>query len=233
MAGFVPYPRAIWFGYLTNWALVLATIYSGLSLANTIFPIPTNPSSDSDDPKNTTETDVLSTRIKITWVLFTLAAVAQKMVTVLYWALLHPPGLPPIFLISMIVLYGGVCVLILVDGLLVNRIPIRMRHWLELYLPLFLSWIIWLLVQSPLGLYLNNAYMDAIGFDVDKIYPVVDWESAPMTTLALVSICGFVISPIVHFALSALSMVGRKDINANDKGEDIENGDFDEEIISV
>lgn len=238
LTGFVPFPRAIWFWYLTNWALFIAMIYSGLSLANTIFPVSTSSSSDSNDPKNTTETVVISTRTKITWAIFTLAAVAQTMVTVLYWALLHPPGLPFLFLVSMIMLHGGVCVLILVDGLLVNRIPIRLRHWFEVVLPLFLAWIIWSVLQSPLGFDLNNTYMEAFGADDDKIYPVIDWESKPMMTLALVSVCGFIVSPIVHFALSALSFVGRKYIDVKGEG-DVENQDsedvedLDEDAVSA
>jgi hypothetical protein len=59
-----------------------------------------------------------------------------------------------------------------------------------------------------------------------------------MTTLALVSVCGFIVSPIVHFALSALSFVGRKYIDAKDEGdvedqnsEDIEN--LDEDAVSA
>jgi hypothetical protein len=230
LAGFVPYPNAIWFAYLTNWALFIAMIYSGFSLVNSIFPVATTSSSDSNDDgnKNTGEaTPILSIRTKITWTLFTLAAVAQSMVTVLYWALLHPPGLPALFLTSMIILHGGVCVLILIDGLMVNRIPIRFRHWLEFCLPLFASWVIWSIIQSPIGLDLNNAYMDLVGLDDDKIYPVVDWEEKPLMTLALVLTCGLVVSPIVHFALAALSMVGRKYIDQNKslKEETEENDD--------
>lgn len=229
LTGFVGFPNAIWFAYLTNWALFIAMIYSGLSLVNSIFPIATTSSSDSDDSKNTSETAVISTRTTITWAFFTLAAFLQTMVTVLYWALLHPPGLKGLFLLSMVILHGGVWVLILVDGFLVNRIPIRMRHWLEICLPFTLLYTLWSVLQSPLGFDLENPYMDAFGVDDDKIYPVLDWGEKPLTTLALVSVCAFVVSPIVHTLLWALSQLGRKYIdtdnneeNSNDVGTDID-----------
>lgn len=168
---FAPFPNAIWFAYLTNWALFIAIIYSGLSLFNSIFPIAAIPSCDCDDPKNASKNGIISNRTTITWAFFTLAAFLQTMVTVLYFGLLHPPGLTGIFLFWMVWLHGGVWVLILIDGFLVNRIPIRMRHWLEICLPFTLMYALWSLLQSPLGFDLENPYMDAVDVDDDKIYP--------------------------------------------------------------
>jgi len=230
LAGFIPFPNAIWFAYLTNLSLLMAMIYSGLSLVNTIFPVATDSSSVSDDSKDTSEEGVVSTRTRITWAFFTLAGFLQTLITVLYWALLHPPEARGLFLYSMIILHGGVAALILVDGLLVNRIPIRMRHWLEICLPFTFMYALWSLLQSPLALDLENPYMDAFGADDDKIYPVLDWEEKPMLTLALILVSAFVVSPIFYTLLWAVSLPGRKYIDAREEIVEADT-DIDEEAV--
>jgi hypothetical protein len=87
---FVAKPRAFWFGYLTNWALLLSIGYSSLSLANTVISVSAAKRPFvSKDAKGDLKTDDihLSARIKMTWAFFTLAAVTQTIVTLLYWIL--------------------------------------------------------------------------------------------------------------------------------------------------
>ena len=57
-------------------------------------------------------------------------------------------------------------VLVWMDGLVVNRIPVRLRHWVEICLPAFLAYLIWTILQSPLVFEMENPYEE----DDDQIY---------------------------------------------------------------
>ena len=59
-----------------------------------------------------------------TWILFLLAGNSQMLVTILFWALLYKVGVPTT---QAVLGHGGVCVMVWVDGFLVNRIPVRVR----------------------------------------------------------------------------------------------------------
>merc|ERR1712232_555222 len=92
------------------------------------------------------------------------------------------------------------------DGLVVNRIPVRLRHWTELSLPFYLAYSMWTVLQSPLVFDVNNPDHE----DDDKIYPILDWDASPKMAVVLVSMIVFVFSPIVHGILWGLSLPGRR-----------------------
>jgi hypothetical protein len=126
------------------------------------------------------------------------------------------------------IFHGGFCILVLVDGLMVNRIPIRLRHWFELCLLLFVVYIIWSVIQSPLALDIDNPYMEDRGYDDDKIYPFLDWGSSPLPTLAILSVCIFLVTPMILLALWAQSLMGRLYVvhgdDDNEKKDDDDDG---------
>jgi len=221
-------------GYLTIWAYLLATTYSLLSLVNTIVPVSTVPAPEPSAVENTGSPTVriqfssiatssssyddykVSSRIKITWLFFTLSAVAQMTVTVLFWFLVFNGGTPSVF---SVLAHGVIFVLIWVDGVGINRIPVRLRHWFELCLPTFVAYIIWTVLQSPLVFEIENPF-----FDDDKIYPVVDWGESPWLSLSLTSGLVLIFTPISHSLLWALSLAGRRyvDVDAAAAGCDEE-----------
>jgi hypothetical protein len=177
IVAFLMDPKAFWFAYLTNWALLFSMVYSALSFANTIFPISTTGATklsassvdDSNDGKSS-ESSVLSTRAAVTSSFFTVAGDTQMAVTLLYWILVHSTGLFDVIILEYrILLHGGVCFLVLVDGLVVNRIPVPLYHWPGICF--FPSFIIWTVLQSPLCFDLDNSYAEDLEFDDDKIYP--------------------------------------------------------------
>ena len=85
-------------------------------------------------------------------------------VSVLFWVLLYDGGEIGFY---DLVTHGIICGLIWVDGIGVNGIPVRLRHWLELCLPIFVLYTIWSVLQSPLVFSVENPYYD----DHDFIYP--------------------------------------------------------------
>merc|ERR1712232_685501 len=108
---------------------------------------------------------------------------------------------------------GTILVLVWLDGLAVNRIPVRLRHWTEFSLPFYLAYTVWTVLQSPLVFDVDNPDNDGGGDggdDDDKIYAVLDWASSPAMAVGLVSVILFVFSPVVHGILWGLSLPGRR-----------------------
>lgn len=230
---FAEYTDVFRLGYLTIWSYLFATVYSLLSLANTIFPISTVPLAKPSTVQENTgsasvqivisnNTDVqsssnydeykVSKRTSITWLFFTLSALAQITVTVLYWALVYEGGTPDLFSIFS---HGVIFILVWVDGLVINRIPVRLSHWLTLCLPVFVAYIIWTILQSPLVFEIDIPFADV---DDDRIYPVLDWDKKPLFSLGLVSGLVLVFTPIAHTLLWGLSLAVRRyvDVDANE-----------------
>jgi hypothetical protein len=203
------------FAYATNWALVLATFYSCFSLINSIFSTQQPTSVDSR----------VGVRVHISWILFLLAANSEMMVTILFWAMLYKGGVPSTF---AILAHGVVCVLIWIDGFVVNRIPIRARHWLEICIWYPILYFIWTIIHSSLAANIGNPNKS----DSDLIYPFLDWgdgSETPADTIVISILCTFVLSPAVHLIMVGISRCGRRYVNVDSLdavgGVDIEGGD--------
>jgi len=239
---FAEYTDVFRLGYLTIWSYLFATVYSLLSLANTISPISTVPLAEPSSVQESTgsasvqivistKADVqsssnydeykVSKRTLITWLFFTLAAIAQITVTVLFWGLVYTSGTPSLF---SVLAHGVIFVLVWVDGLVINRIPVRLRHWLELCLPMFVAYVIWTILQSPLVFEIDNPFVND-----DRIYPVLDWDEKPLFSLGMVSGLVLVFTPIAHTVLWGLSLAGRRYIDVDAAADDNKN-EGDEEL---
>ena len=169
--------NAFWLGFMTNWALLFAIIYSTLSLVNTTIPVAaarpassSSSSTDDDDGANNNDGandieknksipkhDVVSIRTMFTWTFFTLSAVLQMGVTITYWLPVFQGGA---LSTEQVLTHGVVFVLVWFDGLVVNRIPVRLRHWVEIILPVLLAYVVWTVLQSPLVFEVENPNED-------------------------------------------------------------------------
>jgi len=162
---------------------------------------------DSENNNNNTCNDIVSIRTSITWAFFTLAAVSQMVVTCMYWLLVYDGEASN----ESILKHGVVFVLVWLDGLVVNKIPVRLRHWFEICFPVLLAYAIWTVLQSPLVFEVGNPY-----YDDDQIYGVLDWSSSPGFSVILVSGIIFGFSPIAHLILWGLSLLGRRYVSTTD-----------------
>jgi hypothetical protein len=205
-----------YFAYATNWALVLSIFYSFFSLINSFLPVQQPPSAESS----------VGVRVQTSWILFLLAANSEMMVTILFWAMLYKGGIPSTV---AILAHGVVCLLIWIDGFVVNRIPVRARHWLEICIWYAILYLIWTIIQSPLVAGIGNPNKP----DDDLIYPVLDWDSddggTPTGAIVIAIIFVLVLSPAVLFIMVGVSRCGRRYINADSSNAakviDIEGGD--------
>jgi hypothetical protein len=190
--------RAFYFAYLTHWTLVFSTIYFVMSLLNSILPISAPP------PGQT----IVSRRAKLTWAFFEIAANLGVVVTVSFWLLLFDGEME----VRSVLGHGVVALLVVVDGLVLNTIPIRLRHWFEIVLPVTFAYILWTVLQSGLVFDIGNP--DNMDEDVetndDLIYNVLDWEGDPGQTAVTALLIAFGLSPISHVFLWLLSGCRRR-----------------------
>lgn len=152
--GYLDTPRwdGFYFAYLTHLSLMVCIVYSLVSLANTLSPLP---KADAEG--------VVSRRTVFTWVMFVLAGNSQLTVTVLYWGLVYDGGMPNS---TAIFGHGGVLVPVWLDGLLINRMPVRLRHWFEICLPTYIMYAIWTVLQSELVFAVKNPYDENMEYGI-------------------------------------------------------------------
>lgn len=122
-------PTMLYFAYITNWSLTVTLLYFFFSLLVTLYP------------PFITGTSNPPFLIKLTWMLFSVAAPAQLTVTVLYWGLEFSRDFSAITYRDIMV-HGVFMILLFWEGFSVNRIPVRIsQQWLYfLYITLYLSW---------------------------------------------------------------------------------------------
>jgi hypothetical protein len=191
-------PRIFYFAYLTHWTLVFSTLYFVMSLFNSMLPI-SQPLSGHT---------IVSRRAKLTWVLLEIAANLGVVVTVTYWLMLFDGEM----IVRAVLGHGVVAVLVVVDGLVLNTIPIRLRHWSEFVFPVALAYILWTLLHSGLVFGIGNPDNEDEDTETndDLIYSILDWEGDPGQTVVTALLIVFGVSPISHIFLWMLSGCRRR-----------------------
>jgi hypothetical protein len=184
---------------LSQWTSIATTLYVILSTINTIWSART--------PQPPAETTGL--RIRITWILFALAVHLGATVTLLYWYLLYDPKKDQINYLD-VANHGGLFLLVLIDGWLVNRIPLRWMHYFGIILPIEALYAVWTYLHYRLQIgnpnsndhdnndnANNNMTMTTTGTtnttdidDDDALYPdVIEWGDGqwrePLLTIVI------------------------------------------------
>ena len=180
--------------YFTNWALTFVCFYFCLSLLNTICA--------SRTPQPPTNAGC---RIRLTWFIYALAVHSTAGATVVYWPLLFDPENPDWNFVTLSA-HGGLLILTIVDGMWVNRIPLRWQHWYGILI-VDVAYVGWTLVH---GYVLNVGNPDEQDNDPqtndDAIYAdVMEWNNDWKTALFYSCINCFVLSPIIYILLWCLS----------------------------
>jgi hypothetical protein len=186
-----------YFAYFTTWALLCCTFYSLLSILNTIMAARTiQPTAD----------EAVSCRFRWTWVLLAAGLHSATAASLLVWS---GAPLDPHFVLnySMFASHGIIVLLTLVDGLYVNRIPLRWMHYVGCALPMDLTYAAWSCIHAALQIGNPDLGDDDPDTNDDAIYTnVLEWDSNWPTTLALTCICILIVGPMVFAALWALSL---------------------------
>jgi hypothetical protein len=171
-----------WLIYLTHWSEVFSVLYFLFSLASMFTTV-------SNDPLNFVT--------KFHWALYATMIHAELFVTILYYGLVYK-GEKLDF--PQIAKHGILVGIIGIDGLILNRIPLRLKQVVFpfSYEIIYLGWTI---IHAISGI--GNPNLE----DSDAIYEILDWNTNPKAaTIVAVSIIVVVI-PTFFLLFWFLSLV--------------------------
>ena len=176
------YP-GFYLAYLTNWGLVTATIYQTISVLISLGR------------------DGLG-MLKTAWALFPLVANSQLLIVIVYWVILFDDqGVTYLNVMK----HGVVFLIIFLDGLVLSRVPVRLKHvvFTFLYAGTYIAWSA--IHAFVLG---ENPYKD--DEDDDAIYSFIKWNTEPASTAIFLAILWFGVVPLFHVIIWGLSLCGRR-----------------------
>jgi hypothetical protein len=196
-------PPLYWeLAYLTTWAAIFGTLYMVLS-------------------------NLLSFGIKnifivrFTWILFSLAVLFQITAAIGFWLMTIVYSSCDIVFLD-IFLHGLLLVLILFDGMILNRTPIRLKHLL-ITMMFGILYDIWVVLQSTVIYF--NPYSNPCDDDNDDkaIYGAVNNYGKNIASAIIILIFNLFVSvPLVFLALWTLSLFGRRYKKIIRDDEDVE-----------
>jgi hypothetical protein len=101
--------------------------------------------------------------------------------------------------------HGVVALCVVLDGLIVNRTPVRIKHWFPTFAMSFL-YTIWSLIHSYVVE--ENPWID----DDDQIYlySALNWRDNPVQAAFTIGIVILVVSPVFHLIIWRLSLYSRR-----------------------
>jgi len=235
--------KSYWLAFLTNWSLLFAVFYILCSFTVTIVPstsslvsmtgsttmATTSIANDDNDNNNdkdkhnhkeqhnsqdensfTRPTDKLPLLIKITWISFALAGTFQCITTVLYWVLVYDGEVIEYLNIMQ---HGIVNILVLIDGLLFNKVPVRMKHLIVILVSSG-CWVLWSIIHdisslsNPHGGDSSSEVEDSQ--DDDAIYTSIRWNHEPISAVILCLIVLFIVEPLFLTLIWTASLRNRR-----------------------
>jgi len=184
----------IWLGYLTNLGLVISIAYQITACIVTYRrKYLTQP--------NANFHDELSIPVKIMWFLYVWSVPNELMITLLFWTVDYPVKEDKSLQFHTFTTHGIIALLLLIDGNLIARIPLRIKHVavMQIYSVLYL---IWTVIHAFSGLGNGNK-------KGDTLYEVIDWKNKPVATLITSILIVVVVAPVMFMLAWLLSLIGK------------------------
>lgn len=176
--------KSFWLAYLTHWSFVFASAYFIASVSSAIYLArrpPSNP--------GVLEGGV-GVLVKSTWILFAISLPTEILVAILFWTLQFDGNADYV----SIMLHAGIVGLLFIDGIILSRIPLRMKQLLPNLLFCFF-YLLWTVIHAFSGL--GNPYKDDGSRDDDAIYNTIAWKNDPATAGLVCAGVFFVGYPVV------------------------------------
>jgi len=179
------------FYFLTNWQLTTVLAYFLFSLlTHTCLPV----TGTGGEP---------NIYARITWTLYVISLNLSFVILLLYWFLeFNPIFGPPTYI--RVMTHGGVFLFTLLDGMIINRIPIRLKQFIWYWSYCFV-YLVWNVIHgySPLG---NPEKSDGDpDSDDDAIYTILSWKNRPKTAAVVSVLVLFVATPLLFHILWLVS----------------------------
>jgi len=198
-----PHP-SFYVAFLTPWGVIFCILYMAASLFLTMFQ--------SSDMDHINHFEKPSPLVKITWILFSVAAVLECVIVVVYWVFVYGPE-HDLNLVNFL-MHGGVALLVWFQGLLVDRVPVRIKHMSAAFL-IGCVYSAWLAIQNLVTKY--NPMQDD---DDDALYDVIKWRENTTGAIIMIAIVLFGAIPFFTILLWAISLPGRKYLEIMDGDTD-------------
>jgi len=183
----------LWMAFLTNWQtlIVLAYISASLLVHVNVLPVSEN------------EKGQVNIWTRLTWTLYTVSLSLSLFAAIMFWYLVYTGGGIDYI---MVMPHGGVFVFVLLDGMFINRIPIRLRQlfWLE---GLGLLFMLWTLIFAFSGFDNSVRSDEDPATDDDALYGVLNWEKRTQGAGILCAIIFFIIFPFLFHCLWLFSLL--------------------------
>ena len=168
--------------YLTQWTLLMTIIYFSCSLALSIMTLKSC-SDNSDTSSGNSSSSFQRTLIKIGWGLFPIVSSAGAAVVLIYWLVVYDyenRGFPKYYSIMS---HGIIFLLALADGFILNKIPLRLKHYMIVLL-YGLTYIAWSIVAAAAKIDNPNTPSED---NSEALYTILDWDNE-QTAATIVSV---------------------------------------------
>ncbi|KAL7462605.1 hypothetical protein ACHAXS_002985 [Conticribra weissflogii] len=183
---------SFWLAYLTNQGWVLTSAYFSCSLLSALYLAKRGKM---DDLKGCG-----GMLVKSTWSLFAIALPAEIVIAILFWVLEFKGNLTYISVMT----HGGGIFLLIFDGFIFSRIPLRMKQFtlFETFSSLYISWNI-VHAFSGIG---NPNTVEGVDDD-DAIYGSMNWKEKPIFAGIVAALTLLVLNPIVFLFCRCVSRI--------------------------
>ncbi|CAJ1927185.1 unnamed protein product [Cylindrotheca closterium] len=155
--------------------------------------------------------------VKITWLLYSVAGVIGCCITILFWGAVYDPDNPSNDMFDKIMTHGGVVAIVLLQGNLLDRVPMRLKH-IAFSDGLAVIFSIWLALQNTVIKYNPN-----IDDDDDAIYDAMKWRTETTSAIIQTVLVIVLVVPLFQTILWAVSLPKRRylveEVYDVDKGE--------------
>lgn len=182
----------LFWGYLSQWGMVLAIIYSLLSLA-TCFggqSLLRQPTTSGNNPR---------AMLMATWAAFSCVATVEAVVVLLFWVFNYDDYDGIKFEYFDLMEHGVVAILVIVDGLILGKVPIRAKH---VCIPITFAFLFssWLALDYYSG-WRKNSYT--------PLYSAIDWQKEPIQAGARSFLFVFFVNPLLFLLCWSMSFLRR------------------------
>ena len=185
--------------FFTNWGEVIGTTYLILSFMTSVGCIPVK---SKEDKHGIT---IIAWTTKILWGLFPAIIVSQTVIVLVYWLTVYSGDT-----IYYTTLYGHglLFAAIAMDGLILNRTPLRMKQIIFPYLIAapYAAWSILHGVATDLG-NPNRTGGEETEEDDDALYGVLNWTERPVTAAIVLTILLGAAVPIFFVLFWSISLI--------------------------
>jgi len=196
LGAFTDHDKYFYLAYLTNCTAIISLGYQCVSAFVSILPDKiTQPKKEKDSPPCI---------IKTMWILYSIAAPAETAIVFLFWTFDYKQSVDGPVRYCMVFEHGILASLILIDGTIIGRIPLRRIHCICVitYMSIYFAW--------------NVMFSRFFVEESSPIYDVLDWRNDFIFAAFLVFLIIAIVSPVSFLFCWMLSIRKRRYLSNDD-----------------